>query len=99
MNARSVRRLVCGAMLLLGLAGLGHGAAQAQSSAPAVVAQITGIINPVQAGYVSRVIDQAEQRGAAAVVFQMDTPGGLDSSMRQIIQRILSSRVPVIVYV
>jgi membrane-bound serine protease (ClpP class) len=64
-----------------------------------LVASVTGIINPVQAGYIERVIDQAEEGGAAAVVLQMDTPGGLDTSMREINQRILSSQVPVIVYV
>lgn len=85
--------------LLLGLVGLLGGAASAQTSGPVYVGTIAGIINPVQAGYVDRVIGQAEQRGAAAVVFQMDTPGGLDDSMRAIIRRILASRVPVIVYV
>ena len=85
--------------LLLGLLGLIASAASAQTTAPVYVATVSGIINPVQAGYVDRVIAQAEERGAAAVVLQLDTPGGLDSSMREIIQRILASRVPVIVYV
>jgi membrane-bound serine protease (ClpP class) len=95
----SLRRLLTGLSLLLGLLSLASGAASAQSDAPALLASVNGIINPVQAGYVDRVIAQAEQQGASAVVLQMDTPGGLDTSMRQIIQRILSSRVPVIVYV
>jgi membrane-bound serine protease (ClpP class) len=86
-------------MLGLGLLSLGAGVVLAQSTRPAVVADVRGIINPVLAEYVGRVIDQAEQRNAAAVVLQLDTPGGLDGSMRQIIQRILASRVPVIVYV
>ncbi|TME35229.1 MAG: nodulation protein NfeD [Chloroflexi bacterium] len=51
------------------------------------------------AGYVSRVIGDAENSNAAAVVFYMDTPGGLSDAMRDINLRILSSRVPVIVYV
>lgn len=46
-----------------------------------------------------RVITRAEETKAAAVVLEMDTPGGLDASMREIIKRILSSSVPVIVYV
>ena len=93
-----VRRSLYGLMVLIGLLLLAAGAS-AQDAGSVLVAPVRGIINPVQAGYVSRVIDQAEQQGAAAVVLQMDTPGGLDSSMRQIIQRILASRVPVIVYV
>jgi membrane-bound serine protease (ClpP class) len=51
------------------------------------------------AGYVNRVIGEAETRGASAVVLQLDTPGGLSESMREIVQRILVARVPVIVYV
>jgi len=61
--------------------------------------QLRGIINPVAAGYIERAISQAEESGAVAVVIEMDTPGGLDTSMRAIIQRIMASRVPVVVYV
>ena len=92
-------RALCSVSILLGLLGLLAGAVSAQATGEVHVATISGIINPVQAGYVDRVIDQAEERNAAAVVLQVDTPGGLDSSMREIIQRILSARVPVIVYV
>jgi membrane-bound serine protease (ClpP class) len=51
------------------------------------------------AGYAARVIDQAEHDGAAAVVFTLDTPGGLTDATREINLRILSARVPVVVYV
>ena len=71
-----------------------------QSSEQAVVVgEIKGIINPVMAGYVARVIDDAERSNAAAVVFTMDTPGGLADAMREINLRILSSTVPVVIYV
>lgn len=60
---------------------------------------LKGVINPVAASYVERAIGQAEADGASAIVIQMDTPGGLDSSMRSIIQHIIGSEVPVIVYV
>lgn len=56
-------------------------------------------INPVVAGYLSDQIDAANSQGDIAVLIQLDTPGGLDSAMRKIIQTILQSRVPVIVYV
>ena len=91
------------ALLLVNLAGalvLAVSTAAAQSERPeVVVGKINGIINPVMAGYVNRVISDAENSNAAAVVFYMDTPGGLSDAMRDINLRILSSRVPVIVYV
>jgi membrane-bound serine protease (ClpP class) len=60
---------------------------------------LRGVINPVTAGYIARCIDQAEQEQAAALIIEMDTPGGLMESMRDISQRILAARVPVVVYV
>lgn len=56
-------------------------------------------VNPVLSGYIDRGIDEAEDTDARAVVIQLDTPGGLVSSMEDIVQRIQSSRVPVIVWV
>ena len=58
-----------------------------------------GAITSAGAEYVTRGISDAEARNAAAVVLELDTPGGLDSSMRQIIQREMNARVPVIVFV
>jgi membrane-bound serine protease (ClpP class) len=58
-----------------------------------------GVVDPTLAHFVTRAIDAAEQEDATAVILQLDTPGGLDSSMRQIIQRTLASSVPVILYV
>jgi membrane-bound serine protease (ClpP class) len=58
-----------------------------------------GVVNPVMERYLDRGIDNAEDEEAAAVVIQLDTPGGLVSSMDDIIQRILGAEVPVIVYV
>jgi membrane-bound serine protease (ClpP class) len=66
---------------------------------PVVVGDVKGIINPVMAGYVGRVLDEAERSNAAAVVFTLDTPGGLSDATRDINLRILSATVPVIVYV
>ncbi len=63
------------------------------------VLTVEGVIGPVVANYLERGIDQAEEAGAQAVVVRLDTPGGLDSSMRDMIQRINASTVPVIVYV
>jgi membrane-bound serine protease (ClpP class) len=63
------------------------------------VLSINGIINPVAASYVERALGEAESTGATAAVIEMDTPGGLDTSMRAIIQRIIAAKIPVIVYV
>jgi membrane-bound serine protease (ClpP class) len=69
------------------------------SSDYVAVARLRGIINPAAASYVDRAIGAAETGGARLFVLELDTPGGLDSAMRQIVQRILSSTVPVVVYV
>lgn len=68
--------------------------------APAVtVATIAAPITPVTADYLDSVIEQAEEGGASLLVVELDTPGGLDSSMRQMVQAILGSKVPVAVFV
>lgn len=64
-----------------------------------VVVKISGAINPAVAEFVSQEINQANQDNQALVVINMDTPGGLDISMRQIIKKIQSSHVPVASYV
>ena len=86
------------AALLMGWAIMPGASAQTADSYLSVV-PVKGIINPVMSSYVDRAIGEAEDGGAAAIVLEMDTPGGLDSSMREIIKRMISSRVPVIVYV
>jgi membrane-bound serine protease (ClpP class) len=95
-----LRRPLGSAGLLLILLGL-LAAACAGRSQPDEVHVLTwdGIVNPVMQRYIERGIDKAERSDARAVVIRLDTPGGLDSSMRKIIQRIEASRVPVIVYV
>jgi membrane-bound serine protease (ClpP class) len=90
--------------MMLGLIGLASSEMAPSAAAQGVVGGVadvraSGVINPSLAHYLVRAIDQAEQDRRAAVVIEIDTPGGLDSSMRQIIQRILAARVPVVVYV
>jgi membrane-bound serine protease (ClpP class) len=63
------------------------------------VLQVQDVINPVTAGYIVHGIESAERSGASAVVIELDTPGGLESSMREIVQRINIATVPVVVYV
>lgn len=61
--------------------------------------EIKGAIGPATASYVAQGIESAQNKGARIVILQLDTPGGLDSSMRSIIKAILASEVPVIGYV
>lgn len=73
--------------------------ARAQNQPDVRVASIDGAITPVVARYVDRAIDDVEDDGAAALVLEIDTPGGLGSAMDDIVADILASEVPVIVYV
>src|SRR5262245_65851500 len=63
------------------------------------VLTLDGVISPVTVRLVESAIDQSRARGARALVIRLDTPGGLEKSMRSIAQRILNAEVPVIVYV
>ncbi|MBI3953077.1 MAG: nodulation protein NfeD [Chloroflexi bacterium] len=74
-------------------------AAMAPSPPHGLHLRVEGIIDPFVAGYVKRGLQRAEGEGAALVVIGLDTPGGLDSSMRKIVQSLLNSQVPTVVYV
>ena len=80
-------------------AALGVGAQAAESSARVLVAEFENDVNPVTQDYLLEAIERADDEGYAAVVIEMDTPGGLGSSMRAIVKGILAADVPVIVYV
>lgn len=64
-----------------------------------LVLTVDGVIHPPHAEYVIKGIKKAHEIKAEAVIIQLDTPGGLDTSMRDIVKDILNSQVPVIVYV
>ncbi len=79
---------------LLGFAGLA-------SAAPAPVAtiELEGVISPVTLRLIGIAIDRAQAERAQALVVLLDTPGGLERSMRAIVQRMMNAEVPVIVFV
>jgi membrane-bound serine protease (ClpP class) len=74
-------------------------AAEDRNIPTVIVAKIAASINPVTADYLSEAVAHAEKERAALLVVELDTPGGLDTAMRQMVQEIFQSKVPVAVYV
>src|SRR5919201_1485184 len=56
-------------------------------------------INPASADWVNESLDDAKKAGAKLVIYRLDTPGGLDESMRKIIKHVIAAPMPVVVYV
>ncbi|MGH8276548.1 MAG: NfeD family protein, partial [Steroidobacteraceae bacterium] len=86
-------------LLAAALAAPAVASAAAETAGTATVLEINGPIGPATSHYVVHGLEEASKRGSRLVVLQMDTPGGLDSSMRDIIRAILASPVPVVTYV
>lgn len=93
MRRPALRGLIVG-MLLAGVFGL-QAAAQTQT---VMLVEVDGPITPVIASHLADAVEDATDAGAPLVV-SMDTPGGLDTSMRDIVQTFLNASIPVIVYV
>ncbi|GMQ74950.1 MAG: nodulation protein NfeD [Gammaproteobacteria bacterium] len=76
-----------------------HAVGQETARAQALLLELNGPIGPAVSDFIERGIERAAADGNRAVILRIDTPGGLDTSMRVIIKSILASPVPVIVYV
>src|SRR5690554_5795606 len=98
MGARgSVRRVVWAVLLAVGLL-----AACGQEDAPSGAVHImvaNGTVGPIMEQYLDRGLDRAEASQAQLAVIELDTPGGLNDSMRDIVKRIQAANVPVAVFV
>ena len=95
--------VVLALFVLLGAASAGRGAVQPDVQPDAeprvLVTEISDAITPVVADHVGEGLERAAEEGFDAYVLELDTPGGLVTSMRQIVEDILASPVPVVVYV
>ncbi len=97
-RARAARALTATLAFAAGVLALA-GTATSADPGRALLLRLDDTVNPATADYLVRGIQTASERGAALVIVQMDTPGGLDTSMREIIRAILASDVPVASYV
>lgn len=91
-----MKRLFTGMLILLGLLVLPTWAAATGSAA---LLDIDGAIGPATAQYYQEASAEAVARNASLIILRMDTPGGLDTAMRDIIKHILDSPIPVVAYV
>jgi membrane-bound serine protease (ClpP class) len=99
---RTFRAFLAATAALLALAAVSQAAFQAdenEGSGRALLLTLDGAIGPATSDYIVRGIQKAAEERATLVIIQMDTPGGLDTAMRDIIKAILGSPVPVITWV
>ncbi len=71
----------------------------AEMKSPAILVELHDVIGPASQDWVTRSLESAEQAGAPLVILRMDTPGGLDFSMRKIIASILDANIPIVTWV
>jgi membrane-bound serine protease (ClpP class) len=92
------RKLIIAGILCLALLGFGEKGGMGKGSVVEMI-ELEGPINPGAATFLTRGMEDAEKRGAELVIIQLDTPGGLVSSMRVMVKAIMNSPIPIVVYV
>ncbi len=95
----SVHRLFLALLIALSAPGGARAQESGNEHRTALLAEITGVIGPATAHYVQNAVDEAHTRQAEVLILRLDTPGGLLTSTREIVESILASPVPVIGYV
>jgi membrane-bound serine protease (ClpP class) len=102
-SARSARIAAFGLCAVLGAAllvgSMAQGAARQKTDRFAYSLELTGTIDPATSGWVDKALGEAADEDAEIAVIRLDTPGGLDDSLREIVKDILAAPMPVIVYV
>ena len=97
-----MRRFAAALLIVLGVGGIlatqSTGTASAQSR-HAALAKIDGVIQRTSANFLERAIDDATDAGAEVLIVQIDTPGGLLSSTRDIVEKIFAAEIPIVAYV
>ncbi|HSL27156.1 MAG TPA: nodulation protein NfeD, partial [Acidimicrobiia bacterium] len=93
------RRRVSAATVILGAASVGLLLSPTSPQERVTLVEVDGVITPVVADYIEDAVQAAQSDGSQALVVTLDTPGGLDTSMRDIVEAFLNAEVPVIVYV
>jgi len=96
---RHAAQWLVSALLILSPASGRSTDAVAPANQVATLIELNGPIGPAMSRYVEHSLADADNEHSAVVVLQMDTPGGLDTSMRDVIKAILASPVPVVAYV
>ncbi len=97
-----VARLITAVVALVVLASISRADCAAAQPVPGhstvIVAHLDAIVSPITAQYVHRVVGAATDQGAALLVLTIDTPGGLDTSMRQMVRDLLNSPIPSVAF-
>ncbi|MGH2992399.1 MAG: NfeD family protein [Solirubrobacterales bacterium] len=96
---RRLRLALSGLLVASGLLALAAGGAAQEEGGTAVSIQIPGTIDPATERWLGEALDDAADDDADVAILRIDTPGGLDSSMREMVQDILAAPMPVIAYV